>query len=83
MKEIVRTRFSETIPNSSVEGMDALEFKRACDVAFEVIGYAPKNPQNFTQKSLENFLENFLKNPSKNPTLFEAIYEIWRIDYGS
>ena len=71
-KQMVYDRFSEIVPVENLENLDILEVKKSLKIAWEIIGYSPKN----LEKSFKKVWEN-----SEATSLFEFIYEVWEEDY--
>jgi len=68
---IVRERLKEICPIEKVSEVDIVEVKRDCMIAFEVIGYNPKNFDESFQKTWES---------SDAEDLCDFVYELWKCD---
>ena len=70
MNDIVRKRIQEVSPDKLVDDMTLSELEHDCRVAFEIIGYNPKN----LSKTVKDVYELDISE------LSDFIYEVWRFD---
>lgn len=93
--ELVHDRLEDIVPQLTLSELEGDEVAIGVKIAFNIIGYTPKNLEKSLEKSWEFFPENssksqgnFSQNSStKNPensdySLFEFIYRVWRCDNG-
>jgi hypothetical protein len=71
MDEIVKSRLIEVCPHQEISEVDVIEVEKSCYVAFEIIGYKPKNFTRAFQKTWES---------SDATLLSEFIFEVWGND---
>ena len=71
MNDIVRERIREVAPAKLVDDMTLSELEHDCKIAFEIIGYSPKNLSSIVKDVYSN--QNIQK-------LSDFIYEVWRFD---
>ena len=70
MNDIVRKRIQEVSPDKLVDDMTLSELEHDCRIAFEIIGYNPKN----LSKTVKDIYELNIHD------LSDFIYEVWRFD---
>lgn len=70
MNDIVRKRIQEVSPDKLVDDMTLSELEHDCRIAFEIIGY---NPKNLSKIVKDVYGEDIHK-------LSDFIYEVWRLD---
>lgn len=70
MNDIVRDRIREVSPDKLVDDMTLSELEHDCHIAFEIIGYSPRN----LSKTVRNVYESDIHK------LSDFIYEVWRLD---
>lgn len=70
MNDIVRDRIREVSPDKFVDDMTLSELEHDCHIAFETIGYSPRN----LSKTVRNVYESDIHK------LSDFIYEVWRLD---
>ena len=71
MNIVVRDRLREICPVQKLSEMDVIEVEKACNVAFKIIGYNPKNFEDAFQKTWET---------SDAEDLCDFVFEVWRND---
>lgn len=71
-ESIVYSRLEEVCPPQNTHEMSDDELVRACNVAFQIIGYNPNNLQDSVSKILER--------DEYPPLLFEFVFEVWKND---
>ena len=67
----MRSRFKEITPEEHLENLDVTEVEKACHIAFEIIGYTPRdfNKAFTTAWTSSGAVE-----------LWEFIYDVWEAD---
>ena len=70
MNDIVRDRIREVSPDKLVDDMTLSELEHDCHIAFEIIGYEPKNLSKIVRNVYESDIHK----------LSDFIYEVWRLD---
>lgn len=70
MNDVVRKRIQEVSPDKLVDDMTLSELEHDCRIAFEIIGYTPKN----LSKTVKDVYELDIHD------LSDFIYEVWRFD---
>lgn len=71
MSQIIKSRLNEVCPSQTVSEMDIIEVEKSCHIAFEIIGYLPKNFTVAFQKTWESF---------DGEMLCDFIYKVWEAD---
>lgn len=71
MNDVVRKRIQEVSPDKLVDDMTLSELEHDCKIAFEIIGYSPRNLSSIVKDVYSN--QNIQK-------LSDFIYEVWRLD---
>lgn len=67
----IYNRFKEIVPVKRLDEMTPSEIDKSIDVAFQIIGYTPKN----LEKSLEVAIYE-----SEATSLFQFIYDVYEVD---
>lgn len=70
--EIVLARFEEIVPSVNIGGYCLEDLELEVHIAFEIIGYLPKN----LQKSVESAFESM----DGKGALYRLCYHAWRCD---
>ena len=70
MNDIVRKRIQEVSPDKLVDDMTLSELEHDCRIAFEIIGYFPKNLSKAVARASDSNVHE----------LSDFIYEVWRLD---
>lgn len=70
MNDIVRERIREVTPSENVDEMSISELEGSCKIAFEIIGYAPRNLSKVVEQVYDDDIHE----------LSDFIYEVWRRD---
>ena len=70
MNDIVRKRIQEVSPDKLVDDMTLSELEHDCRIAFEIIGYAPRNLSKVVEQVYDEDIHE----------LSDFIYEVWRRD---
>lgn len=70
MNDVVRKRIQEVSPDKLVDDMTLSELEHDCRIAFEIIGYEPKNLSKIVRNVYESDIHK----------LSDFIYEVWRFD---
>ena len=70
MNDIVRERIREITPSENVDEMSISELENSCKIAFEIIGYFPKNLSKAVARASDSNVHE----------LSDFIYEVWRLD---
>ena len=76
---VVLNRFREICPVANVTDLTSDELKKACNIAFKIIGYEPSDFDGSVEKASEQ---------SQFNDLCDFIWDVWRVDsmgvvYGS
>lgn len=71
MSQIVKSRLKEICPVKKMSEVDIVEAEESCHIAFEIIGYLPKNFQVAFQKTWESY---------EGEMLSDFIYQVWGED---
>ncbi|MBP5421716.1 MAG: hypothetical protein J6Y78_04640 [Paludibacteraceae bacterium] len=69
---IVLRRLREVCPKKEMSELDILEAKKSCKVAFEIIGFKPRNFDEAFQKTWES---------SEATMLSDFVYSVWGNGY--
>jgi len=75
MSEVMKSRFHEVVPESQLLTMSAPDVEKAVKIAFEVVGYTPKD-------SFKKIVDRAW-GESTATELWEFVYDVWRLDNGS
>lgn len=67
----VYNRFKEIVPVKRLDEMTGTEVLKSCKIAFEIVGYTPKNLEESVDISWET---------STALSLFEFIYDVYEVD---
>lgn len=70
MNDIVRKRIQEVSPDKLVDDMTLSELEHDCRIAFEIIGYSPKNLSKTVRIVYESDIHK----------LSDFIYDVWGLD---
>lgn len=72
--EIVLARFEDVCPDQSIDSMFLKDIEDDVRVAFEIIGYNPKNFQKCVDKAINKL--------GRKGKLYQVCYHAWRLDDG-
>lgn len=67
----IYNRFKEIVPVERLDNLSPVEVKRDINIAFQIIGYSPKNLDESMSKAWET---------STALSLFEFIYDVYEVD---